>query len=220
MENIISVVLPYWKRQAAAVAGLRSIATQEQGMALEVILVDDGDPNPFVLPDDLLFSVKVVRLQEKQASKSACVPINAGVSVSVGDVVVLSCPEMLHVMPVFAAMRARLNALGERGYVSAAIWAPESKVWHAHSSLKRPPLNFCTMLHRSLWLAAGGMDEDYREGYAFEDADFLNRLKKAGAVFSIEDALVVHHLRDGAKAAYSREQHERNRLLFESKWKA
>lgn len=214
---MISLVLPYWQRQAAAVAGLESLARHYAGLDLEVVLVDDGDPVPFVAPA-LPLNLKVVRLPEKAGPMSPCVPINRGVAASSGDVVALSCPEMLHERPILGGMLSELQARGALAYVSAAVWAPESNGWHVHSSLKRDPLNFMTMMRRSLWDAAGGFDEDYREGMAFEDDDFLNRLRRAGASFVIRDDLVIHHPRKGAKAKYTPEQHARNRLLYEKKW--
>lgn len=212
---MISLVLPYWKRQEAANAALRLLAKHYATLDLEVIVVDDGDPEPFISPP-LPLHIRIVRLPSKQSTKSPCVPINRGVRASVGDVIALSCVEMLHRTPVLGQMRDELKS--PMHYVSAAVWAPESNEWHVHSSLNRRPLNFLTMMHRSLWERTGGFDEDYREGMAFEDNDFVMRLEKVGAKFVIRDDLVIDHPRAGAKARYLPEQHERNRRLFESKW--
>lgn len=213
---MISLVLPYWQRPAAALAGLEALE-RHYADAIEVVLVDDGDPAPFVAPP-LDLDLKVIRLPEKTGPMSACVPINRGVAAARGDVIALSCPEILHPSPVLWGMLAELEHGDALTYVSAAVWAPESKCWHAHSSLGRAPLNFLTMMRRALWDRAGGFDEDYRDGFAFEDDDFLNRLRRAGARFVIRDDLVVHHPRKGAKAKYAPAQHTRNRLLFEEKW--
>lgn len=214
---MISLILPYWQRQQAAVAGLESLARHYAGLDLEVIVVDDGSPDPFVVPP-LPIRIRLLRLPSKATTMSPCVPINRGVSLATGDIIALSSVEMLHISPVLSEMRDELLRVGSLGYVSAAVWAPESHCWHVHTSLGRPPLNFMTMMHRSLWDASGGFDEDYREGMAFEDDDFLNRLKRVGARFVIRDDLVIHHPRKGAKAKYEPEQHARNRLLFAKKW--
>lgn len=214
---MISLILPYWQRQQSANAALALLARAYSGLDLEVIVVDDGDPVPFVAPDVAL-NIRVLRLPEKAFTMSPCVPINRGVQASAGEIIALSCPEMLHTAPVLGALRDELLRRDERTCVSAAVWAPESRCWHVHTSLKRPPLNFMTMMHRRLWDRAGGFDEQYREGMAFEDADFVKRLEKVGTRFVIRDDLVIQHPRKGAKAKYRPEQHERNRLLFEEKW--
>lgn len=214
---MISLILPYWQRQAAADTALALMVREYRWLDLEVIVVDDGDPVPFVAPASLL-NLRVLRLPEKAGAMSPCVPINRGVADSSGDVIALSCPEMLHTMPVLGQLRDELLRGDEFTCVSAAVWAPEQSCWHVHSSLKSAPLNFLTMMHRTLWDRAGGFDEDYRQGMAYEDADFVRRLQRVGARFVIRDNLVIHHPRRGAKAKYTPEQHERNRLLFEGKW--
>jgi GT2 family glycosyltransferase len=78
--------------------------------------------------------------------------------------------------------------------------------------------HFMTMLHRSLWDAAGGIDEDYREGTGYDDPDFVLRLARAGAKFVLRDDLVVEHIRGGAHAKWTDDQFERNRKVFISKW--
>jgi len=213
----ISLILPYWKRQQAAVAGLESLARHYSDMDLEVIIVDDGDPVPFVAPT-LPLNIGVIRLPEKSIPMSPCVPINRGVTASSGAIIALSCPEMLHITPVLRAMRDELLSRDDLTCVSAAVWAPESNCWHVHSSLNKLPLNFLTMMRRSLWDKSGGFDEDYREGFAFEDGDFLLRLQHAGTTFVIRDGLVIHHPGRGAKTKYTPAQHERNRKLYEQKW--
>jgi GT2 family glycosyltransferase len=80
--------------------------------------------------------------------------------------------------------------------------------------------HFMAMMHRSLWKAAGGFDEDYRQGAGYDDPDFVLRLHRAGAKFCIRDDLVVEHTRSCAHARWTPEQYARNRALFFSKWRA
>lgn len=217
----ISLILPYWQRQAAADTALSYIAKNYPSLDLEVIVVDDGSPVPFKkfgFSPDIQPVMRTMRLPTKQMSKATCVPINRGVEMASHEIIALSGVEMLHKTPVLAQMRDELLKGDKNTYVSAAVWCPDQNRWHAHSSLKRAPLNFMTMLHRDLWNRAGGMDEDYREGIAFDDNDFVNRLERAGMHYVIRDDLVVEHPRKDAKAAYTIDQHERNRLLYARKW--
>lgn len=218
----ISLVLPYWNRQAAADAALELIAEQYAALPdLEVVVVDDGSTPPFEyggFNPDIGPVLRVVRLPDKPNAMATCVPYNKGVAAASNDIIALSSVEMLHKMPVLVAMRDELLRGDENTYVSASVWCADSRAWHAHSSLKRPPLNFMTMLRRSLWERAGGMDEEYREGICFDDDDFLKRLQSVGMHYVMRDDLVVEHPRKGAKAPYSTAQHDRNRALFARKW--
>lgn len=230
---MISTILPYWDRQAVADRSLALMAMHYAGLDMEIVVVDDGNAVPYVAPKGMPFPVRVIRLPVKHEPRNPCVPINLGVHVAAGDVIALSGPDIMHVRPVLPAMLEELNRGGENAYVIAAVWAPEHKGrgrWHVHSSMtnaaqvegvplpKGAHYHFMTMLRRSLWEASGGLDPDYREGTGYDDPDFVLRLARAGAKFVIRDDLVVEHIRGGAHASWTKEQFERNRRLFISKW--
>lgn len=226
---MISIVLPYWQRQKVANTALALMAKQYPELDLEIIIVDDGDPVPFVAPSGLPWPVRVLRLPTKQGPLNPCVPINRGVAIANGEFIALSGPEMIHVKPVLAEMRAEIESSGEDTYVLAAVWYAEAKVWHVHSSLCAQSVvgvpmpagshyHFMSMMSRSLWDRAGGLDEDYREGTGYDDPDFVKRLERAGARFVLRDDLVVEHVRRGAHAAWTKEMFERNKQIFRSKW--
>lgn len=220
---MISLILPYWKRQAAADKALAMLAALYADTDVEVIVVDDGDPEPFVEPRVDL-DLKVLRLQQKATPKSPVTCWNEGVKLARGDVIALSCIEVLHRGPVLPAMEEALGELGPDGYVLAAAWCPEQGAWHTHSSLivpQCPPgagLAFLGMLHRELYERAGGFDEAYRDGAGYEDRDFIHRLHRAGAQFAIRDDLVVDHPKTGATIKWPAEAFARNKMIFEEKW--
>jgi hypothetical protein len=232
MQPVISLVLPYWDRQAAADRALASLAAQYAGLSLEVIVVDDGTPEPFRPPEGLALDLRVLRLPRKDGPLSSCVPMNRGVMIARGAVIALSSIEMIHTRPVLADMAAAVYAGGmDRTYVLAACWAPDSRTWHCHSQQRRgddgdvgswlPPgadYHFLAMLSRQLWEKAGGFDEDYRQGAGYEDADFVRRLQRAGAAFQIRDDLVIEHPRQDARAKWTPAMFQRNRALFLSTW--
>lgn len=226
---MISICLPYWNRQTALHKALVTYARHYRDMAMEVVIADDGSIEPPRIPDALPWLVRVVHLPSKDVALNPCVPMNAAVAASRGDVIVLSNPEIVHEQPVLAQMAAELDRLGPLGYVLAAAWCPEEGVWHCHSSIagdrpsgERQPagsgFHFCAMLSRNLWNAAGGFDEEYRNGAGYDDPDWINRVARAGAVFRIRDDLVVTHPRTGARSHWPAGAFERNRRLFMSKW--
>lgn len=228
---MISLILPFWNRPIAAERSINLLIKHYRDLQLEVIVVDDGSPDPFVWPDRTPFLLRTIRLKQKTGPKNPCVPLNAGVAAASGEVIALSSPEILHTRPVLPAMLSQLAELGPKGYVMAACWSREQNRWHAHSSRKRRDDNdvgsmlpadadyhFMSMMHRVLWDEAGGFDEDYRDGAGYDDPDFVKRLERAGARFCMRDDLVVTHVRDGAKCNWTPEMFSRNRSLFLSKW--
>jgi hypothetical protein len=230
-QGLISLIWPYWQRQAVADRSVALLAKNYADLELELIVVDDGNAEPYQAPS-APFPIHIVRLPLKHEPLDACVPINRGVEIARGDFIALSGPDILHTRgPVLKHMRHELGN-DRKKYVLAAVWYPERNIWHCHSTHKRgdagdvgsmlPPgadYHFMSMMHRSLWEASGGLDEDYRDGAGYEDPDFVLRLHRAGAQFRIRDDLVVEHVRAGARTAWTPEGFARNRAVFFSKWK-
>jgi hypothetical protein len=225
--GLISVVLPYWERADAAMSGLISLSQRyrhggDMREDIEVVVVDDGSPTEparnFVSGASLGFRIRLVELPVKQYPMCPCTPINAGVAASDGEFIVLSNPETTHREPVLDAMRATIERIGPKTYVLAAAFCPDTGAWHCHSVHASAGYHFCTMMHRSLWDAAGGFDEAYRQGNCFDDPDFVQRLIRAGAKFVFRDDLVVDHHKHGATIGWPREGWDRNHNLYWSKW--
>lgn len=224
---MLSLVMPYWRRRAATDAALAAMAAHYRDLDMEIVIVDDGSPEPYHAPAGLPWPVKVVRLPEKAGPLNPCVPFNLGVTFAQGDVIALSNPENLHIRPVLPALLDELERGGPDAYVMAGCRCGET--WHAHRSVSgievcgvRMPegsvYHFLALMHRGLWERCGGFDEDYRDGAGYDDPDLLLRLARAGARFVLRDDLVVEHVRAGARAKWRPEQWERNRGVFQSKW--
>lgn len=227
-KNLISVVMPYWRRQRALLVNVENYSRLYDDEDVEMIVVDDGSPEPAVVPAGLPIMVTVLRLPKKFAALNPCVPINKGVAVSRGEFVVLTNPEVIHRDSILDEMRLRLVDMGPKGYIAAACRG--RKWWYCHSTLMPEPssvgrapcpegagLHFCAMLHRSLFDEIGGFTEAYREGQGYEDSDFLWKLDRAGAKFAICDDFVTDHVEcpgsswpDGGAA--------RNKAIFNAAW--
>lgn len=193
----------------------------------EIVIVDDGS---WDLPEGIEGTLICFSLPKKEAAMNPCVPFNRGVEASSGEFVVLTNPEVMHTKPILDEMRGECEKLGPKAYVAAACWSPAKQWWYCHSELQPKPkgvgrakmpagagLHFCSMLRRSFYDEIGGFSEEYRDGQAYEDNDFLWKLHDAGAVFSIRDDLVTEHL-DCAKCEWPKGGAERNRRIFERKW--
>lgn len=220
---MISIILPYFDRQEAADRALLLMERTYAGADLEVIVVDDGSVAPFVNPCSTL-NIRTITLPRKDGPKSPCICWNVGIREALGDVVVISCVEILHEEAVLEEMAARVRDLGPDGYVLAAAWCPEEERWHCHSTVELPRspkgtgAAFCAALHPELYWRAGGFDEDYREGAGYEDCDFINRMLRAGAIWEIRDDLRVVHPKTDARTAWTAAQFSRNFDLYRRKW--
>src|SRR5690348_5602322 len=102
---MISVVMPYWRRSESLASSLK----QYKGLyfdlnALEIVIVDDGSPEPAVIDDSYPWPVSVIRLPSKPHALNPCVPINRGVEKSTGDKIVITNPEVVHRGPILRQM--------------------------------------------------------------------------------------------------------------------
>lgn len=226
--NLISIIWPYWQRGEAMLRGAENMLRHYGGRSdVEIVVVDDGSPHDTArealnrIPTTIggKFSILPVRLVElpiKRGPLNPCVPINRGVAASQGEFIVLTNPENTHRAPILDAMREECKEPDD--YVLAACFCPETQAWHCHSIHANAGYHFCAMLRRTLWDKAGGFDEEYRDGYCFDDPDWVQRALRAGANFKFRDDLVVDHHLEGAKHYRPREDWERNHELFFRKW--
>ena len=82
----------------------------------------------------------------------------------------------------------------------------------------------CLVVHIDLWRRAGGFDEDYF--MYWEDVDFCERCRQAGAIFILREDLVAVHDQGGtqgpregrAKSSLYYYYNARNRMKFAALW--
>lgn len=192
----ISVCMAYWKRQEALDRSLAAYRRHYPHLDLEIVVADDGSPEPVQAPGCV-----VVSLPRKQSALNPCVPLNAAVRASTGELIVLTNPEIEHVEPVLEQMAAMIEHPSQ--YVTAACVDADGSVlagagvdYRKDGRLPVPPgahFHFCAMLTRELFDHVGGFDESYRYGQAYEDADWLWRCYEAGARFLHHPVAVRHY---------------------------
>ena len=220
---MISVCMPYWNRQDKLDGLVAQYATLYPDLSHEISVCDDGSPVPARAPAHVILT----RLPTKDRPRNPCVPINRAVEASAGDVIALTNPEIRHDGPVLVEMLAMLRhpmdyiiaPCRHRGDRSNGMWlaGPETD----YTTGGREPLppgghfHFLVLFTRELWNAAGGFDEDYRDGAACDDNDWLWRAYAAGANFKVANGLVWHH-RNG----HTRWGMPHNRQRLRSKWPA
>ena len=219
---MISLILPYWDRQEAANKAIKSLEIYKD-LDLQIVIVDDGNKVAFKTPETPL-NIKVITLPRKDKPLSPVTPWNEGVKACDGDIIILSCIEIIHEEPIIEKMRAELESIGKHGYVLAAAWCPEQNAWHCHSTVKVPRnpwgtgLSFFGMMYKEQYYRAGGFNEAFRDGAGYEDNDFINRMLCSGAEFKIRDDLKVIHPKKGASISWGAGMFDRNEKIFHENW--
>ena len=210
--------MPYWYRREALDTSLAAYRALYPHLDLEFSVADDGTYPPLEVDGCI-----VTRLPEKPIALNPCVPLNAAVRASTGDIIVLTNPEILHTTNVLDAMLAELT--GDKDYVAASCW-DDKLGWLAGPKTRYdtkgrwpvPPgahFHFCAMMHRSFFEAVGGFDEMYRMAPYGDDSDFLWALFVAGATFKTVDIPVLHTISD--RTLWVGDQ-QTNFQLFWDKW--
>jgi GT2 family glycosyltransferase len=212
--------MPYYNRREHLARSMRAYESLYDDIKLSIC--DDRSRPPLMLPATNL-NIKLTRIEGSPEPKNPCVPMNMAVNASKDDIIVLTNPEVEHVEPIFAKMLAALRFPND--YVIAACRCAHTGRWEARSGLRtknrqRVPqfsgFHFCTMLHRGLWNAAGGFDEEYREHRGCEDNDWLWRLQDVGANFiPLDDCIVYHHPTPEHSAMPGGKQ---NQALLQRRW--
>lgn len=215
-----SVVLPYYQRPEVLAETLETYC-EHYGPDIEIIVVDDGSPQPVDPP-----GVKIIRLPRKTVGYAPVIPINIGVEYASHDVISISLPEARHPTPVLYAMREYVD---DNAYVSARVWCEATQRWLAspdhepgtnqqHGKPLGVPFNFCVMFTRALWERLGGMDRAYRWGSHFDDTDWAMRVARSGAEIRWVDDVVIHTRKQGARAPWVNGGWAYNRDIFAQRW--
>jgi len=218
----ISICMPYWQRQSELDRSLAAYRRLYGHLDIEISICDDGTPVPVRAPGCV-----VTRLKSKRIGLNPCVPINAAVRASSGDVIVLTNPEVEHREDVLTGMLAMLEHPDD--YVTVAcqdvsgMWiaGPMVNYLYENGRMPVPPnahFHFCAMFHRELFDRAGGFDEEYRFGRSLDDNDWLWSVAEAGARFKVAPGQVWHYKTPHSYAGSHLSNLERLKAKWGHKW--
>lgn len=223
---MISICMAYRERPEALKATLLRYAEVERDVDMEVVVVDDGSPRnpaqPVVdeLGDDLPFRVEVMTLNERDHLLNPCVPLNRATETAKGDLLLITSPEVRPHEATLQRMadicRPNLNRV-----TVGAVWCTK-RGWISHSVEAPYRYHFANMVSTAFWRSMGGFDEEYREGYCFDDPDLVKRLDAASCSWSFIDSPHFDHVmgEDGESKDPKppKEKWTLNRDLYVSKW--
>ncbi|MGB0670769.1 MAG: glycosyltransferase family 2 protein [Rhodospirillales bacterium] len=179
----VSIVIPCYNGGQWLAGAIRSARDQEEdGISVDVIVVDDGSTDPQTL--DLLDNLPEGIRLHRQANAGLPAARNAGLRLATGDYLLpLDCDDelkpgflragldRLEANPALAFVFSRLELTGEATGVL-------DKTYNAFDQLFLNQLPYCLLMRHSTYEAADGYDETMRDGY--EDWEFNIRLGGLG----------------------------------------
>ncbi len=219
----VSVVVPYYRDQAGLDRLLAALARQDvPASRVQVVIADDGSPEPPRLPAPFPFDVQVVR--QPAAGFRASAARALGASVAEGEVLAFLDGDMIPDRD-YLRRAARLPSrspeavvVGRRRHLDPALldtdWCPgdpvpegcvlEDPQWlarayaesrnllDADSTAYRFIISAVLTVSRRIHDEAGGFDPSF-VGYGGEDWEFAHRLWRAGGLLAHEPSAVGWH---------------------------
>jgi len=159
---------------------------------------------------------------------------NLGVSCAKGDYIILTSPEIFHVVDVLFILDEEFF-MNPDSYVVCSCkerirckefiqtyqdLKGKQTVWYQHSSIRSVLYHFCSAISRHSYLRVGGFDEQYMDGYCFDDDDWVETLRKNGIPFvERDDALTWHMAHPPVTPGGRTRGWKRNKRIFEEKWR-
>lgn len=207
----ISIAIQYFNRRKLLLNTLDSIQkTSLDKKDIELIIVDDAsNPEHQINDISLLYPDLNIKLfsftKEEKWWSCPVIPINKGIAMSTGDVIVLLCGECMFVGDILKDVQDRIKKNDYLVYATFALDKESSEkieninysevrgMWYQHSIYNNRGFNFCSAMTREDMLDLGGFDERYGWGVAYGDDDFLLRVNRKGMnIIPVDNPLCFH----------------------------
>lgn len=250
---MISIVTAYYNRKRLFHRTLLSIKSQEVKPSFEVIAVDDGSDEEERLEDlTLEFPfLKIIRLEKKgKWYHNSCIPFNIGFKAAKGDKIIIQNPECLHFGEILHYTDKHLN---DQNYLSFACFSLDEITtknyesfslehlkktisknsyvverdgalgWYNHSVYRPNAYHFCTAISKKNIQQLYGFDERFAFGIAYDDDEFIERVKRKLRVDFIDNVIAFHqnHYHPSSTSYQNRQNikllYKKNAFLFKNR---
>ena len=233
----ISVIMPYFHRPEQLKNTLDSYwhFYHKEAEDIEIILIDDGSPTEEarkILLRSGFPHASYVRL-DREKRGNPTVPFNMGVEMAKSPLLLLTNPENMHLGNViddavenakpntyrcYACRTVRQAKFSDvmRDPMTFTLFAETPRGFYQHSRHSNRMIYFCALLTKETFLKVGGIDEQYSDGYAWEDSDFVLRMREANINFEAVDSPEVAH-QEHARFPDS-DGWARNHKIFKERW--
>ncbi len=212
----ISVVIPAYGRAEMTRACVDALCASGSPVTTEIIVVDDGSPEPIAPALAGVAILRVVRQETNQGFIAAC---NRGAQEAQGTHLLFLNNDTLAAAGLLAALLDVFLRAPDAGVVGAKLVFPDGRLQEAGCYVRpdgsaemiglwdqadRPAYAFtrevgyvsgaCLMIERACFAALGGFDPAYAPAYC-EDSDLCYRVRALGKrVYFAPGAIVTHAL--------------------------
>jgi len=215
----ISIVMAYNNRKKLLRYTLNTIICSEV-KDFEIIIVDDcsrEEERIECLKEEFpTINFNIIRLEQKDKWYSnPCIPYNIGFRQIKGDLVIIQNPECCYNGDILKYVLENCsnnsynvhacyslnendtyNILHKNEKVKIANRAATidgDSAWYVNSRLFTRYLHFCSSITKKDLFELGGFDERYAKGFAYDDNEFVERIRRKGMKMNICDNPFVFH---------------------------
>lgn len=233
MNKTISIIMAYYNRQALLDKTLESIH-ESSIKDYELIIVDDASLTPLKCNE-----AKVIHVdKDDKWYTCSAVAFNRAMREATGDIVLIQNPECYHVGDILKYVTENIKDNVYLSFGCYAINKHETELfhsgimptvydyvvntdghgWYNHPTHRPVAYHFCSAIKRKDLDKIGGFDERYALGVAFDDDDFIRRIRYSGMnVKIVSSPYVIHqyhtHFEMSSYSAWN-VPHKRNQTLF------
>lgn len=237
-----SIIIPYMDRLTVFNNTLVSYLHWYEGREdYEVIVVQDSKTSDRRGLNRLIESfvakglnISTIKVQANNFYNPAPL-FNAGVAAAKGEFIILTSPEIFHGSDVLTGLDAEFNSNSD-AYVVCACAAHDKpnnekplleygqlngkfSQWYQHSQERPARYHFCAALKKSIYLSIGGFDDQYAEGYCFDDDDWRDTVIGNGIpIVERDDLLTIHQHHEHLQPPNKMDRWYRNKAIYEKKF--
>ncbi len=202
MSKKLAIVMTYYNRSTQLLATLESIKKFHSDKNVPIIIVDDGSSVP---PDYLdsfqnTLDIRLVTLPKNKWYYNPCIAFNIGFKLVPpnSDIVLIQNAECMHKGDIISHALANLSENEYYSYATYSLSKADSERarldenislegrsvqcdgdsgWYNHSCFRPVGYHFISAIHKKNLDILKGFDERYAEGIAYDDDEFLYRIR-------------------------------------------
>lgn len=211
-----SILFPYINRPGQLHNTLISFSNLYSGRNdYEIIIIeDDKNKNCFIFHKDLqqvidsfkMLPIKLIN-QIGGETYNPTLHYNQGANSAVGKYLILTSPECFHTVDILSGLKKEFDENENRYVICSCIGGTNSPLfisdfdkftykkymWYQHTKERPADYNFCSAITKQNFLNINGFDLTYKDGIAFDDDVFRDKIRNSDLEIVRRDDLVVIH---------------------------